>query len=63
MSVKIAYNLCLFGQGEKLDKAFLFSYVAFFRFTDNMCSPDCTLKLDEGITYNLLLTPHILDSS
>lgn len=50
MSVKFAYNLCLFGQGEKLDKTSLFLHVAFFCFTDNMCSPDCTLKLDEGIT-------------
>lgn len=44
-------------------KIFLFPYVAFFWFTDNMCSPDYTLKLDEGFTYNLSLTPHSLDSS
>jgi len=63
MSVKFAYNLCLSGQEEKLDKAFLLLYVAFFCFTDNMCSPDCTLKLEEGMNYNLSLTPHSLDSS
>lgn len=47
MSVKFANNLCLLGQEKKLDKAFLISYVPFSCFTDNMCSPDCTLKLDQ----------------
>lgn len=62
ISVKCVYSLtvcvCL-GKGRSLVEFFLF----FFCFTDNMCSPYCTLMLHKGINYNQSLTPHIFCSS
>lgn len=61
ISVKCVYSLtvcvCL-GKGRSLVEFFFF-----FCFTDNMCSPYCTLMLHKGINYNQSLTPHIFCSS